>query len=297
VAALWDLIALPTLNLPAAEASLALSAFVFRTGLLSSTDAGDIGFHHAPLGDTLGEPAARALADAGVEVRLGWRAEGLERGEGSSLAVHGRAAGDRAETLAGEAVVLALPHSRAATLLEPLIGAPAAGLRGLGAVPIVNLHVVFDRRVCEHAFAAGVRTPVQYLFDRTAAAGAPAGCQYLAVSLSGAEREMSMTVEQLRERYLPALRELLPTARGARVEAFFATREHAATFRAGPGVGALRLPAATSIPGLALAGAWTATGWPATLEGAVRSGHAAAEAVTADLGGTPLPRAAEAIAG
>lgn len=293
VAALWDLIALPTLNLPAAEASLALAAFVFRTGLLSGADAGDIGFHQGTLGETLGEPAERALRDAGVEVRLGWRAERLAR-SANGLEVHGRGAhnpvdaGEADDASAGEdpqapdelsaeAAVVALPHVRAATLLEPLLGEPVRALRGLGSSPIVNLHVVYDRPVCEQPFAAGVGTPVQYLFDRTAAAGAPAGCQYLAVSLSGAEREMGMSVDRLRERYLPALEELLPRARQANVELFVATREHAATFRAAPGTAALRPGPVTSVPGLVLAGAWTDTGWPATLEGAVLSGHAAAE--------------------
>src|SRR4029077_10971062 len=113
---------------------------------------------------------------------------------------------------------------------------------------------------------AGVRTPVQYVVDRTATGGVPPGHQYLAVSLSGAEREMQMSVEALRETYLPALGELLPRARHARVERFLVTREHAATFLAAPGVAALRPGARTSLPGLFLAGAWTDTGWPATLE-------------------------------
>jgi uncharacterized protein with NAD-binding domain and iron-sulfur cluster len=143
--------------------------------------------------------------------------------------------------------------------------------------------VVYDRVVCEEPFAAGVGTPVQYLFDRTAAARAPGGCQYLAVSLSGAEREMQMSVQALRERYLPALEELLPAARGATVERFLATREHAATFRAAPGTAALRPGPRTSVAGLALAGSWTDTGWPATLEGAVLSGHAAAREVMSAL--------------
>ena len=142
--------------------------------------------------------------------------------------------------------------------------------------PIVNLHVVYDRIVCEQPFAAGVDTPVQYLFDRSAAAGAPGGCQYLAVSLSGADEQMQMSVEALRERYLPELERLLPGARGAHVERFLATREHAATFRAAPGSAALRPGPRTAVPGLVLAGSWTDTGWPATLEGAVISGHAAA---------------------
>ena len=79
VDALWDLIALPTLNLPAEQASLALSAFVFANGLFAGADAGDIGFHTATLSETIGEPARRALEQAGVEVRLGWRAERLLR--------------------------------------------------------------------------------------------------------------------------------------------------------------------------------------------------------------------------
>ncbi len=302
VAALWDLIALPTLNLPAREASLALAAFVFKNGLLSGADAGDIGFHSATLSETIGEPAARELSRAGVEVRLGWRAERLSRAAGA-IRVHGpggspgapereqesdedssrRSRGD-GEVLAARAAILAVGHTRAGGLLEPLLGAPARRLEGLGSSPIVNLHVVYDRVVCDERFAAGVGTPVQYVFDRTAAGGAPAGCQYLAVSLSGAERELGMSVDALRERYLPALRELFPRARKARVERFLATREHAATFRSAPGVGSLRPGAETPVPGLVLAGNWTDTGWPATLEGAVLSGHAAAAQALIELG-------------
>jgi len=279
VSALWDLIALPALNLPAAEASLALGAFVFNNGLLEAADAADIGFHVATLSETIGEPAARALSAAGVEVRLGWRAERLHRAA-SGLEVHGREG-----ELGAEAVIVAVPHGRAAALLEPLIGTAARRLERLGSSPIVNLHVVYDRPVCDEVFAAGVDTPVQYLFDRTAAAGAPVGSQYLAVSLSAAEREMGMSLDALRAHYLPALEELLPRARGAKVEFFMATREHAATFRAAPGVAALRPGPETSVTGLVLAGTWTDTGWPATLEGAVLSGHAAAARALRTIGG------------
>jgi squalene-associated FAD-dependent desaturase len=317
VSALWDLIALPTLNLPAAQASLALGAFVFRTGLLSTAGAGDIGFHVGTLSQTIGEPAGRALERAGVEVRLGWRAERLaEAASGGGLEVHGQgqaavpgegervalsgsggeASGDAGgevpgrrerEVLSADATILAVPHARAATLLEPLLPGVSRGLSRLGSSPIVNLHVVYDRMVCEEPFAAGVKTPVQYLFDRSAAGGARRDCQYLAVSLSAAEREMRMSVDALRECYMTALRELLPRAREAKLESFLVTREHAATFRAGPGVAALRPGPETSVPGLYLAGAWTDTGWPATLEGAVRSGHSAASSALAALGIEP----------
>ena len=282
IAALWDLIALPTLNLPAAEASLALGHFVFRRGLLTAASDGDIGFHDGTLQDIIGGPAERALLEAGVDVRLGFRGNAISSA-GGALRVEGRVGAEVESLQDFNAVVVALPHLRAAPLLEPLLGAPATRLRGLGASPIVNLHVLYDRPVCEHPFAAGIGTPVQYLFDRSRAGGAPAGTQYLAVSLSGAAREMEMSVEQLRRTYEPALRDLLPRAREARIESFSVTREHAATFRASPGVAALRLPARTSVPGLVLAGTWTATGWPATLESAVLSGHNAATEVIRHL--------------
>jgi hypothetical protein len=180
--------------------------------------------------------------------------------------------------LAADAVIVAVPPERAAAMLphEALAGARWPG--ALGNSPIVNLHVVYGRRVFDHVFAAGVDTPVQYLFDRTPAAW-NGDRQYLAVSLSGADRELGMSTAALREQYVAALGELLPAARDAPIESFSATKEHAATFRAIPGTAALRPAAATPVPGLALAGAWTATGWPATLEGAARSGRAAAGAV------------------
>jgi hydroxysqualene dehydroxylase len=284
VAALWDLIALPTLNLRAAEGSLALGAFVLQTGLLESNEAGDIGFHLRPLQETLGDPAERALRRAGVDVRLGVRAEAVERteDEGDRTGAEVAERTERLRVLAGgeelvaEVVICALPHERARVLLAPLLGAGAERWKGLGASPIVNVHIVYDRHVCEQDFAAGVGTPVQYLFDRSDAAGLSGGGQYLAISLSGADVEMRLTGESLGERYVAAMRELLPRAREAHVQSVHVSREHAATFAARPGTEALRPAPRTKVEGLVLAGAWTDTGWPATLEGAVLSGHAAA---------------------
>jgi hydroxysqualene dehydroxylase len=280
---LWDLIALPTLNVPAREASLALGAFVFQEGLLRSADAGDIGLHKAPLSAIIGEPALASLQQAGVEVRLGWRASSVVPAD-AGLRVLG-AAGAEDDSLACDAAIIALPHLRAAEILPPQAHEIAQRLRAIEVSPIVNLHILYDRRVLEEPFAASVESPAQYLFDRTDAGGAPPDGQYLAVSLSGAEQDMRRSVEQLRERYLPAIEQLLPAARYARVLRFLVSREHAATFKAAPGVGALRPGPRTPLAGLALAGAYTATGWPATLEGAVLSGHAAAQTVLSDLGG------------
>ncbi len=227
------------------------------------------------------------LAEHGQSPRLGWRAESVRAAAGARAeGVRARAGAFEVEGdgggLSAQAVIVAVPHQRAAALLDSLAPQDATGPRALESSPIVNLYVLYDRPVCELAFAAGVRTPVQYVFDRSLAAGLEAG-RYLAVSLSAAVREMQLAPEALRERYLPALADLFPRAHQARVESFAVTREHSATFRAAPGVGALRPGARTSVAGLVLAGAFTDTGWPATLEGAVLSGHTAASEALAAL--------------
>ncbi|HTX31878.1 MAG TPA: hydroxysqualene dehydroxylase HpnE [Solirubrobacteraceae bacterium] len=278
VEALWGLIVRPTLNLDPTEASLAQVAQVFQVGLLREAAAGDIGYAQAPLSEIHDVAARRALQQRGVDVRLRHGATTIEpTDDGFRIEVSG------APTVAAEVVVLAVPPDRATRLLPPEAGLDPAQAGGLGRSPIVNVHVVYDRRVMEVPFAAGVRTPVQWVFDRTESAGIQSG-QYLVISLSAADAELELAGEELRERYLPALAELLPSARDASVESFFVTREHSATFRATPGARARRPAARTALPGLALAGSWTDTGWPATMEGAVRSGRvAAAEVLSARL--------------
>ena len=206
----------------------------------------------------------------------------IER-RGAGWAVHTRAGG--CHESAG--VVLAVPAETAAALIpDGALPRPASTLQALGQSPIVNVHVHYDRTVLDEPFVAGVGTPVQWMFDRTGPSGTAAG-QYLALSLSAADEYVDRSVSDLRGQFLPAIERLLPRARQARVLDFFVTRERAATFRPAPGTAALRPGPVTRLPGLFLAGAWTATGWPATMEGAVRSGVAAADAALAFL---PSPR-------
>jgi len=269
VAALWELVTVATLNAPAARASLALAATVFQIGLLEAPDNGDLGYAAVPLQRLHGDAAMTALEAAGVDVHLRRRVTGVAAG-GAGWVV-----GTDAGPVEADAVVLAVPHKEAAGLL----GRPE--LLALGAAPIVNLHVVYDRRVTDLEFAAGVDTPVQFVFDRTESSGLRDG-QYLAVSLSAADDLIDLPVARLRERFVPHVEALLPRARSARLRDFFVTREPNATFRPAPGTGRLRSAARTNRRGLYVAGAWTATGWPATMEGAVRSGDAAAAAVLED---------------
>ena len=281
VEGLWNLIALPTLNLPADQASLALAVKVFRTGLLEHRDAADIGYARAPLSEIHGESAARALDEASAQVLLRAAVRRIDpRPELKGFELETEV--DRMEA---DAVIVAAPHDRAAEILPAGAVPDAAALASLGSSPIVNVHVVYDRRVTDLPFAAGLDTAVQWVFDRTEQSGLEGG-QYLAVSISGADREIGEPTADLRERFLPALASLFPRARSARVERFFVTREPHATFRQAPGSGALRPGPVTGVPGLFLAGAWTDTGWPATMEGAVRSGFAAAREALVSVGRT-----------
>jgi squalene-associated FAD-dependent desaturase len=293
---LWDLFSVSSLNVPGDDASLALAAVVVKTGLLGDADAADIGVPTLPLGELHGTAAARVLGKLGATVRLQAKAAAIEpKGEGEFLVrLAGEVDGDATGDLLADAVVLAVPHEQAAKLL-PSGALPAetvAGWAGLGAAPIVNVHVIYDRKVMDVPFAAGVDSPVQWVFDRTrisgmharASAGQHSDGQYLAISLSAADEYASTPVAELRMRFVPALAELFPAAKDATVTEFFVTREKQATFRQVPGTAKLRPKAATGLPGLVLAGSWTDTGWPDTMEGAVRSGLNAVIALTSPQG-------------
>ncbi|HEU4947644.1 MAG TPA: hydroxysqualene dehydroxylase HpnE [Kribbella sp.] len=273
IEALWDLIGVAALNARSDEASLALAATVFQQGLLDRADAGDIGWPRVPLGRLHGTAMAEALAAAGVTVHSRTRVHGLQASPGAWLLAAGP------EQVVADAVVLAVPPSTAEALMPAgAVALPRGWSDRLGSAPIVNLHVRYDRKVLDEPFLAAVDSPLQWVFDRTDPAGLREG-QYLAVSLSAAADLVDTRTTELRDRLLPALTQLLPSARAAHVEEVFVTRERNATFSPAPGSGRLRPPQLTYAPGLYLAGAWTATGWPATMEGAVRSGEAAAAAL------------------
>ncbi|MFJ8079534.1 hydroxysqualene dehydroxylase HpnE [Streptomyces sp. NPDC096205] len=283
VKALWDLVGVATLNAVAGDASLGLAAMVFKTGLLSDPGAADIGWAHVPLGELHDKLARKALDSAGVRTETRTRVTSISQYDNARWSVH-----VPGETIEADAVVLAVPQRETYDLLPAgALDAPERLLE-IGTAPILNVHVVYDRKVLDAPFLAALGTPVQWVFDRTHASGLKTG-QYLALSQSAAQDEIDEPVAALRERYLPELEKLLPRTRGAGVLDFFVTRERTATFAPAPGVGRLRPGARTKAPGLYLAGAWTATGWPATMESAVRSGVSAADAALRALG-RPRPR-------
>ncbi|GGU28895.1 hydroxysqualene dehydroxylase HpnE [Streptomyces violascens] len=279
IEALWDLVGVATLNATAPHASLGLAAMVFKTGLLSEPGAADIGWARVPLGELHDTLARKALDAAGVRTETRTKAEAISRTASGSWQVE--VAG---ETLDAEVVVLAVPQKETHDLLPDGALEEPGRLLGIGTAPILNVHVVYDRKVLRQPFFAALGSPVQWVFDRTDSSGLKGQGQYLAISQSAAQDEIELPVAELRARYLPELEKLLPAARGAEILDFFVTRERTATFAPTPGVGRLRPSARTRADGLYLAGAWTATGWPATMEGAVRSGFSAAGAALSTLG-------------
>ena len=273
--ALWGIVATATLNLPPDEASLALAAKVFRTGLLDHAPASDIGYADAPLGELHSTAALKALTEAGVEVLLGHRVRGVEPGG----AVHATSqSGERRWNT--DAVVMALPWREALAAVPALSATPVARAEGLGAAPIVNVHVIYDRKVTDLPFAGVVDSPAQWIFDRTATSGLARG-QYLAITVSAADAIIDTPSATLTGQFTAELARLFPESGRADVLDAFVTRERRATFRQASGTGALRPGSRSGLDGVWLAGAWVATGWPDTMESAVRSGVGAAQDVLA----------------
>jgi uncharacterized protein with NAD-binding domain and iron-sulfur cluster len=219
-----------------------------------------------------------------VEVRTGTRVQGIELdplpGRDDCYRVRSDTGG-----LEADAVVVAVPHTEAGAILPEGAIADQDRLSELGTSAIVDVHLVFDRPVTRWPLMAGCRSPVQWVFDRTSSSGLgtrPGGPQYLAVSLSAADELVGRRPEDLTAWIRAELTRLLPAAARAQVLDSLVTKERHATFRAAPGTARRRPVQKTRWPGLAVAGAWTDTGWPATMEGAVRSGQAAASAVMSD---------------
>ena len=224
---MWDLFIISALNIAGDDANLSLAATVIKTALLGAKDAADIGVAAVPLGELHGKATAERLARLGAQVRMSAKVNAIKplsgggftldltRGEPSEQAAadddglaEGDPAGDR-ETLTVDGVVLAIPSAQASKLAGAAGVGSAAVWTGLGASPIVNVHVIYDRPVMDLPFVAAVDSPVQWVFDKTRIAGLKTG-QYLAVSLSAADEFVTVPAAQLREQFLPELDATFP---------------------------------------------------------------------------------------
>ena len=291
IQSLWNLITLPTANLPTDQVSLQLAAKIFVTGLLTDSSAADIGWSAVPLSELHADAAATALRSIGAEVRT---KAAVEKITADPLGV--RCDG---EHLPADAVVAAVPHTASDILPEGSVKQQRR-LSELGESPIINVHLVYDQPVTDLPLAAALGSEAQFVFDRTAAAklnggsgecsnagkagNSATGPQCLGISLSAADEYLSWSPAELVEHMTAEVAKLFPKARGQQPRDCMVTREVSATFRGVPGTASLRPPAQTNHAGLFVAGAWTDTGWPATMEGAVRSGIAAADLALRHVG-------------
>jgi squalene-associated FAD-dependent desaturase len=248
----WDVFIRPALNLPSTEASAAMGLFTVQTALLAGRRAGELVLPVKPLGWMHGDAARQTLERGGASVETGVRVEDLDEPD-------------------ADAIVVATGPAESARLL----GEPDPGLE---ASPIVSVHLLFDRPLLEVPLAALLGSDAHWVFDRGALTGhRPEQGQYLTVVSSGVPQLMDIRGRDLVDHIAAQLTERLGPADlvWSRV-----SREPQATVALRPGTAALRPGPLTSRANVTRAGSWTSTGWPATMESAVRSGRVAARVLS-----------------
>ena len=183
------------------------------------------------------------------------------------------------EVLEAAAVVLATDFRRTRELLAGAgVGeAVQADAARMEVAPITGIHLWFDREFTDDVHAALLDTRVQWMFHKSRIREwGPERGSYLELVISGSFAELRMSREAILESALGELRSLYPAMAGARLVKSTVLKEARATFSVAPGMDAARPGQRTGVPGLFVAGDWTKTEWPSTMEGAVRSGRLAA---------------------
>lgn len=263
---LWRPILLSAINEEPHKMAARHGLQVVRLGLLSARHSYEMGIPSVPLGELY--RSERWRGSGRVDFRF--------RSPASSLLVSGRSvtgvrSGDR--TYAPGHVVLAVPFGEARRL-APELDLPVSSWQHS---PITGIHLWFDRPVTRLPHAALLDRTIQWFFNKDRG-------RYLQVVVSASRDLLPLSRREVIDLAVRELCDFLPEAGAARLEKAHVVKEVRATFSAVPGLERLRPGAQTGLSNLVLAGDWTKTGWPATMEGAVRSGYRAAEAVTAAAG-------------
>ena len=283
ISALWNLILLPSLNDDVHDASADMAIMLFQAGLLKGPAQASIGLSSVGLTSLNGDPAFNVLTERGADMALGKTIRSIEvvdgRVTGIALSDGGRVEAD--------VYVSALPFGVLLDSLPDDVGQGPFFSRAakLGSSPIVGVHLWYDRQIMDEEFVAFLGSPVQWVFNKNRIQGTgDVDGQYVCISLSGAWQFIDRPKDELTAEFVAEMKRLFPRAADAQVVRSLVVKEPQATFSAAPGAAEGRLPQATPIQNLFLAGEWTDTGWPSTMEGAVRSGVFAANAVAAAHG-------------
>ena len=278
---LWHPLAIAALNQSPAVAAAAPFVRVLAELFGPSPSDAAIGLATVPLDELFGVPSAQYLEQRGGEVRL--RASGaISLDAGGRVAAVATADGAIPTTT----VISSVPWHAFGRLWERSVPGPLAAVGASAAdmtsSPIVTVNLWFDSCALPAPFVGFVDGPMHWAFDKSAIFGERAG--HLSVVASGADDLVDQSNEAITAVAVRQLEEALPVLRTRTLLKSVVVRERRASFSVAPG-GPVRPPARTAVPGCYLAGDWTDTGLPATIEGAALSGHRAAEAVLADAGG------------
>jgi zeta-carotene desaturase len=272
----WQPVLVSALNESLDRASWVYAAKVIIEAFLSNSKGWWLGIPRVPLRCMYGQNLLRIVEESGGQVRLQTAVESVRvRSDGLiELAV----AGDG--TVATRKLIAAIPWQNAAEVLPgKAIGStdPAS----LGASPITGIHLWYDRDPTGGLeFAALPGRRVHWFFNKSRTHDAQThGSCYLQLVTSASHGWMQLTKGQILEIAIEELARSLPGIRSAKLLKAYVLKEPLATFSPGPGSDELRPGTRTEIPNIFLAGDWIRTGWPATMEGAVRAGYAAAEEV------------------
>ena len=278
----WGVVLVSALNEELGQMEARYGLDVFWKAFISARSGYILGIPRVPLGE-LYEGCRAVVERRGGEVHCRATVRGLQESDGRITGVvldGGRQ--DRADFY-----VLAVPHEAALRLLPERAVAEEAAfsqIRNLRTSPITSVHFWFDSDVMAEPFVTLLDRTTQWIFNKSRLSGGPGQGRYLQAVISASYGLVECSRQQIIDLCLDELRQVLPDARGARLVKATVVKELAATFSPCPGSDRWRPTQRTPLPNLFLAGDWTSTGWPATMEGAVRSGYLAAEAILYDLG-------------
>ncbi|MDP9175280.1 MAG: hydroxysqualene dehydroxylase HpnE [Planctomycetota bacterium] len=275
----YDLVLVSALNEDCRRASAAYAIQVFQEGMLSHSSAYRMGTPACPLAELYAKLPCR-------DVRLGARLSQL-RFEGDRVVGAELSTG---EMIDADAVILAVNYQSLEKFVPTELykqDSRFSRLSELQSVPILGAHLWFDRPILTAPHAALMTTPLQWLFRKPGENG-----RAVHGVISAARDWVGRPREECLEIFERQIRRTIPAARGAKLQRGVIVVEKRATFSPLPGVDRLRpsqSPPREGIAGLFLAGDYTQTGWPATMEGAVRSGYLAAEGLLGKPGGIIVP--------
>ena len=276
----WKVVLVSALNEDLDRMSIHYATQVFRESFLKSWQAGRMGVPSVPLSELYGV-AADYIRARGGEVRLRAAAESFRTGGDDVHLITG------GQELTSDYLVLAVPFDILAKMLpaESSANPLQTDLRKFEHSPITGIHFWFDRPITGLEHAVLLDRTIQWMFHKSKLLGREsAEGSYVELVVSSSKDLVERSKQEILTLALAELAEFFPAVKDAKVLKQTVIKEVHATYSAKPRSDDYRPPQRTAWPRVFLAGDWTATGWPATMEGAVRSGYRAAEELARTAG-------------